>query len=108
MEHPGFFERAAPSASARLAARSARELAQVPIPTLLMRDVKPLAEAGRGDLSFFDNRKYLPPAAGDPRLGLPGGACNSPRACPRALRAGRRRALPGLRAGAAALSILTR
>ena len=29
-------------------------------PNILIHDVKPLVEAGAGELSFFDNRKYLP------------------------------------------------
>ena len=86
MEHPGFFERAAPVRVADLAAKIGAELARGADPDALIRDVRPLAEAGRGDLSFFDNRKYLPQLASTQALGLPGGARNSPRACRRARR----------------------
>ena len=63
MEHPGFFERAAPVRMAELAAKIGAELARNADPDALVRDVKPLADAGRDDLSFVDNRKYLPQLA---------------------------------------------
>ena len=63
MEHPGFFERAMPIPLAALAAKIGAELAQDADGSTLIDDVKPLAEAGRGNLSFLDNRKYLPPLA---------------------------------------------
>jgi UDP-3-O-[3-hydroxymyristoyl] glucosamine N-acyltransferase len=63
MEHPGFFERSMPIPLAALAAKIGAELAQDADGSTLIDDVKPLAEAGRGSLSFLDNRKYLPQLA---------------------------------------------
>jgi UDP-3-O-[3-hydroxymyristoyl] glucosamine N-acyltransferase len=63
MEHPGFFERAAPVRVADLAAKIGAKPASDADPEALVRDVKPLSDAGRGDLSFVDNRKYLPQLA---------------------------------------------
>ena len=63
MEHPGFFKRAAPVRVADLAAKIGAELARGADPDALIRDVRPLTEAGRDDLSFFNNRKYLPQLA---------------------------------------------
>jgi UDP-3-O-[3-hydroxymyristoyl] glucosamine N-acyltransferase len=59
MEHPGFFERAAPIALRVLADKLGATLAAGADPDALIHDVRPLAEAGRGELSFLDNRKYL-------------------------------------------------
>jgi UDP-3-O-[3-hydroxymyristoyl] glucosamine N-acyltransferase len=60
MEHPGFFERAAPFRLQALAEKVGAQLAQGADPDTLIHDVKPLLDAGAGELSFFDNRKYLP------------------------------------------------
>ena len=60
MEHPGFFEKAAPVRLQLLAEHVGAHLAPGADPEILIRDVKPLVEAGAGELSFFDNRKYLP------------------------------------------------
>lgn len=59
MQHPGFFNRAGPFPIGRIldatGARTAPDIAlDIPI-----HDVKPLSEAGQGDLTFFDNPKYL-------------------------------------------------
>ncbi|MBO0764694.1 MAG: UDP-3-O-(3-hydroxymyristoyl)glucosamine N-acyltransferase [Hyphomicrobiaceae bacterium] len=59
MEHPGFFERAAPFPVGVLADKLGAQLAASADPDTLIRDVRPLADAGRGELSFLDNRKYL-------------------------------------------------
>jgi UDP-3-O-[3-hydroxymyristoyl] glucosamine N-acyltransferase len=59
MEHPGFFERAVPLALAELAAKVGAELAPAGDPAILIHDVRALAEAGRGHITFLDNRKYL-------------------------------------------------
>jgi UDP-3-O-[3-hydroxymyristoyl] glucosamine N-acyltransferase len=59
MEHPGFFERAMPIPLSALAAKIGAEPAQDADGSTLIDDVKPLAEAARGSLSFLDNRKYL-------------------------------------------------
>ncbi len=60
MEHPGFFERAGPFPLRAVAAAGEAKLANGVDPDLLIRDVKPLDQAGQGDLSFLDNPKYLP------------------------------------------------
>jgi UDP-3-O-[3-hydroxymyristoyl] glucosamine N-acyltransferase len=59
MEHPGFFERAAPIPLHVLADRLGATLGAGGDRAALIRDVKPLSEASRGELSFVDNRKYL-------------------------------------------------
>jgi UDP-3-O-[3-hydroxymyristoyl] glucosamine N-acyltransferase len=59
MEHPGFFERAGPFSVDRIAeATESRAAASVP-PDTLIHDVRPLDAARAGDVSFFDNPKYL-------------------------------------------------
>jgi len=60
MEHPGFFERAGPFSLAAIAAAADAKLADGANPDLLLGDVKPLEDAGKGDLAFIDNPKYLP------------------------------------------------
>ena len=60
MEHPGFFERAGPFALGAVAAAANAKLADGVDPDLALKDVRPLDEAGEGDLSFVDNPKYLP------------------------------------------------
>jgi UDP-3-O-[3-hydroxymyristoyl] glucosamine N-acyltransferase len=59
MEHPGFFERAAPIRLDALAQRVDAQLGSGAEPGLLIHDVKSLADADAGHVSFFDNRKYL-------------------------------------------------
>ncbi len=63
MEHPGFFERAAPMPLRALADKLGAKLAAGADADTLVRDVKALSDAGRGDLAFLDNRKYLPQLA---------------------------------------------
>ena len=61
MEHPGFFERAGPFSLADIAKATGAELAPGADPAdTMIEDVQPLADAGPRDLTFFDNRKYLP------------------------------------------------
>ena len=60
MEHPGFFERAGPFPLRAVAETGGAKLADGADPDLLIKDVRPLDSAGQGDLSFLDNRKYLP------------------------------------------------
>jgi UDP-3-O-[3-hydroxymyristoyl] glucosamine N-acyltransferase len=60
MEHPGFFERAGPFTLASVAAAAGAKLVDGTDPNLVLADVKPLDDAGRDDLSFVDNPKYLP------------------------------------------------
>src|SRR5262245_33519921 len=59
MEHPGFYERAAPLPVGARAERVGGELAPTGDPAVLIHDVRALAEAGPGHITFLDNRKYL-------------------------------------------------
>jgi UDP-3-O-[3-hydroxymyristoyl] glucosamine N-acyltransferase len=59
MEHPGFFERAAPMRLDVLADKLGAKLGASADPAARIHDVKPLSDAGAGDLAFFENRKYL-------------------------------------------------
>lgn len=59
MEHPGFFERAGPFPLARILEVSEAEVASGSDTSLEIHDVLPLDEAGAGQVSFFDNPKYL-------------------------------------------------
>ncbi len=63
MEHPGFFERAAPMPLAALARLAGAEVATDAAPQTLVFDVRPLDLAGPDDVAFIDNRKYLPQLA---------------------------------------------
>jgi UDP-3-O-[3-hydroxymyristoyl] glucosamine N-acyltransferase len=59
MEHPGFFERAGPFALGTVAeAAHAKPAGGTDLRTAI-KDVRPLDNAGPGDLSFLDNPKYL-------------------------------------------------
>ena len=57
---PGFFQKAAPIRLGALAEKIGAELGARSDSEILIHDVKPLVDAGAGELSFFDNRKYLP------------------------------------------------
>jgi uncharacterized protein GlcG (DUF336 family) len=59
MEHPGFFQRAAPVRLDILAEKLGATLDQGDDRAALIRNVLPLGDAGPGDVSFFENRKYL-------------------------------------------------
>jgi len=63
MEHPGFFDRTAPMSLRVLADKLGATLAPGADADALVRDVKALSDAERGDLAFLDNRKYLPQLA---------------------------------------------
>jgi UDP-3-O-[3-hydroxymyristoyl] glucosamine N-acyltransferase len=58
MEHPGFFERAAPIRLEALAEKVGARLGPGASVDTLIKDVRPLAEADAGHLTFLDNRKY--------------------------------------------------
>lgn len=60
MEHQGFFERAGPFPLKVIAERVGAEITEASAASLLIEDVKTLAQAGPKDLSFFDNRRYTP------------------------------------------------
>jgi UDP-3-O-[3-hydroxymyristoyl] glucosamine N-acyltransferase len=59
MEHPGFFQKSGPFAIAEIAKAAGAELPPGTDPDRRLSSLKPLSEAGPGDLTFFDNRKYL-------------------------------------------------
>ena len=63
MEHPGFFDRAGPYPLAEVAAATCAELAEGADPSAMIDDVLPLSEAGRSNVAFVDNIKYLPQLA---------------------------------------------
>ena len=63
MQHPGFFERAQAVRLGVLAEKVGSRLGPGCDPDLLIHDVKPLAEASAGHVTFVDNRKYLPQLA---------------------------------------------
>ncbi len=63
MQHRGFFDRAGPFPLARLASLTGAELASGAEGERLIHDVKPLSDAGPDDVSFLDNRRYLPQLA---------------------------------------------
>lgn len=60
MEHPGFFVRAEPVRLSELAQKVGAQPAPGADGGLTIHDVKALADAGAGHLTFLDNRKYLP------------------------------------------------
>ncbi len=59
MEHPGFFERAAPIELAQLVEATGADLHDTAKAGLRLNDVKTLADAGPQDLTFLDNKKYV-------------------------------------------------
>ena len=59
MEHPGFFERAAPIELAQVAEATGADLHDNTKAGLRLSDVKTLADAGPQDLTFLDNKKYV-------------------------------------------------
>jgi UDP-3-O-[3-hydroxymyristoyl] glucosamine N-acyltransferase len=59
MEHPGFFERAAPMPLGVLAEKLGAQIGTGADTAALIKNVRPLAEAAPGELAFFENRKYL-------------------------------------------------
>jgi UDP-3-O-[3-hydroxymyristoyl] glucosamine N-acyltransferase len=59
MEHPGFFRRAGPFSLADIAKATGAELAPgAAAADTMIEDVRTLTDAGRHDLTFFNNRKY--------------------------------------------------
>jgi UDP-3-O-[3-hydroxymyristoyl] glucosamine N-acyltransferase len=59
MEHPGFFAKAPPERLGALAAKLKAQLGPGADADTMIADVRPLSDAGPGDISFFENRKYL-------------------------------------------------
>jgi UDP-3-O-[3-hydroxymyristoyl] glucosamine N-acyltransferase len=60
VEHPGFFAKAGPFTLAEVARAAGAELGAGADGGRKIDGVKPLAEAGPDQLSFIENRKYLP------------------------------------------------
>jgi UDP-3-O-[3-hydroxymyristoyl] glucosamine N-acyltransferase len=60
MEHPGFFDRAGPFALSEVAAKVGAEVPAGADGTVMIHDVRPLSDATAADISFLDNRRYLP------------------------------------------------
>jgi len=60
MEHPGFFAKAGPFSIADVATATGCEVAAGADGSRPIADVKALGEAGPADVSFLDNRKYIP------------------------------------------------
>ena len=60
MEHPGFFNKAGPFGLSKIAEAADAELSDGLNSDLQISDVKPLDLAGPNDISFLDNKKYLP------------------------------------------------
>ncbi len=60
MEHPGFFDLAVPLSLKALAEISEFELADPSQEDVVLSNIRPLDVAGKGDLAFLDNRKYIP------------------------------------------------
>jgi UDP-3-O-[3-hydroxymyristoyl] glucosamine N-acyltransferase len=63
MEHPGFFDRAGPFSVAAIAAATGATLPEGCNEAQMIGGIRPLYEAARSDLSFVDNRKFLPQLA---------------------------------------------
>lgn len=59
MADPRFFRNAGPFDLAMLAECGVCTLSEGADPALKIKDVAPLDKAGKGEISFFDNRKYL-------------------------------------------------
>jgi UDP-3-O-[3-hydroxymyristoyl] glucosamine N-acyltransferase len=64
MEHPGFFDRAGPFPLSEVAAKVGAEIPATADGSLLVHDVRPLADATRAHITFLDNRRYLPQLGG--------------------------------------------
>lgn len=60
MEHPGFFKRAEPLSLAELAAKTGVACDNIDDTERVIEGVRPLSDAGPNDVSFLDNKKYLP------------------------------------------------
>lgn len=59
MEHPGFFKNVGPFRLSRIAEALGLALPDNAAPETEITDLVPLDEAGRGHITFFDNRKYI-------------------------------------------------
>ena len=59
MEHPGFFEKAGPFSIKDIAESTGAQLPNVGDGSHMIDGIQPLNEAGKSDISFLDNIKYL-------------------------------------------------
>jgi UDP-3-O-[3-hydroxymyristoyl] glucosamine N-acyltransferase len=64
MDHPGFFDRAGPFTLDKIAGAIGAALARSDDSGRLIDDIRALPQAGPRDLTFFENRKYLPQLSG--------------------------------------------
>lgn len=64
MQHPGFFQNAGPFTLAQIADATGASISGNVNPEHELLAVQPLAEATAADLTFVDNRKYLPQLGG--------------------------------------------
>lgn len=61
MDHPGFFELAGPFSLEEVAEATGSQVSENAAgSTLILKNVRTLADAGPDDVAFLDNRKYLP------------------------------------------------
>ena len=60
MQHPGFFDRRGPFSLAEIAKATGAELPSDADQRMLIEDVRPLDHASQSDVSFLDNKKYVP------------------------------------------------
>ncbi len=60
MEHPGFFERAGPFSLRAISDAAGASAPSTANDDIEIADVRPLDAAGKSDISFLDNPKYLP------------------------------------------------
>lgn len=63
MEHPGFFRNSGPFTVARVAEAVGADAPGPSTAAMMVHDVRPLSDARAHDLSFIDNKKYLPQLA---------------------------------------------
>lgn len=59
MEHPGFYKNTGPYTLSHIAEVAQATLGEGCDPDFLIHDIRPLQDAGEGQLSFLDNTKYL-------------------------------------------------
>ncbi len=62
MEHPGFFDRSGPFPLSMVAQTALADLSEGAT-EFVVRDIRPLSDACPDDVTFLDNRKYLPQLA---------------------------------------------
>jgi UDP-3-O-[3-hydroxymyristoyl] glucosamine N-acyltransferase len=63
MQHPGFFDRAGPFSLEVIARTVGATLPDAANASVILNDIRPVSEAGPADITFLDNRKFLPQLA---------------------------------------------